>query len=111
MRKPAKGKKGVDFYRAALSEAERLRLPKAREMEGIDEEIAVLRVKLFTAVEADSDKLDLLVKGMGMLVRAVATRYRLSPRAEQDLAENLAGVVNGVGAALGMGEFSDVAEG
>lgn len=99
------------FYAAALTEAERMRLPEAREVEGIDEEIAVLRVRLFTAVEARPVQLKLLTQGMGMLVRMVAMRYRMSEKSQEDLSESLAGVVEGISTALGLGEFSDYVEG
>ena len=41
-------KKAPGFYAEALSAAERMRLPKARNVEGIDEEIALLRVDPLT---------------------------------------------------------------
>ena len=102
---------GPAFYRAALTEAERLKLPKAREIEGIDEEIAMLRVKLFSLAEVHPHQADLLGKSMGMLMRMVALRYRLEPQSQEDLAESLAGVINGIGAAVGLGEFSGTPEG
>ena len=99
------------FYEAALTEAERMRLPEAREVDGIDEEIAMLRVKLYTAVEKYPAQLGLLAKGVSMLVRMVAVRYRMSEKSQEDLSESLAGVVSSIGAALGLEEFSDYAEG
>jgi hypothetical protein len=93
-----------DFYSRALSKAERVRLAKARQVEGIDQEIALLRLKLRQLVEKHPDKLDLLFKGVNLLLRAVATRYRLSPRAEDDLSKSITGVLQGVGHALGLEE-------
>ena len=98
------------FYDEALSEAERLRLPTVRAVEGIDEEIAVLRTRFYTLAEQRPQRLDKLVKGMGVLVRAVGMRYRMSPKSEESLAESLAGVLNGIGASVGLGEFYDDAE-
>ena len=99
------------FYGAALTEAERMRLPDAREIEGIDEEIAVLRVKLYSAVEKAPGSLQLLSQGLGMLMRMVAVRYRMSEKSQEDLSGSLTGVINSIGAALGLEEFSDFAEG
>jgi hypothetical protein len=99
------------FYTEALSEAERIRLPKAREVEGIDEEIALLRVRLFQFAKEHPDQLDLLLKGVTLLVRAVATKYRLSPKAKKDLTESLEGIINGIGRGMGLGEFDDATEG
>jgi hypothetical protein len=91
-----------DFYARALSRAERVRLARARKVEGIDEEIALLRVKLRDLVEKHPDKLDLLFKGVNLLLRAVTTRYRLSPKAEDDLSKSITGVLQGIGNALGL---------
>jgi hypothetical protein len=85
------------FYAEALSEAERLELARAQEVEGLDEEIAVLRVRLKTALREHPEDLSLIAKGVDLLVKAVAARYRLSPKARRDLADNLAGLIEGLG--------------
>jgi len=89
-----------EFYARALGEAEKTLLPQARELEGLDEEIALLRVKLIQALREKPQDLELLLKGVGMLVRAVSTRYRLSKKAEDDLYQSVLGVLRGVGDAL-----------
>jgi hypothetical protein len=88
------------FYAAALSEAERLLLPEAKGIEGLDEEIALLRVRLHTAIRQHPENLPLLIKGVELLVKAVAARYRLSKRAEADLYQSVLGVLKGIGDAL-----------
>ena len=93
------------FYTAALTEAEKMRLPLAREMEGLDEEIALLRVRLVTCALEHPDKFDLLIKGVAMLTKVVSIRYRLSPDAKEDLESSLAGVLEGVGRSMGLGDF------
>lgn len=98
------------FYEAALTEAERMRLPKAREVEGLDEEIAMLRVRLYTALEARPVQLKLLTQGIGMLLRMAALRYRMSDEAKEDLEASIEGVLNSVGRSLGLGEFGGAAE-
>lgn len=89
-----------DFYANALSRAERMRYSRAREVEGIDEEIALLRMKLRYLLEEHPDKVDLLFKGVNLLLRAVATRYKLSPKASDDLYQSIVGVLNGIGREL-----------
>ena len=93
------------FYEEALTEAERLRLPRARGVEGIDDEIALLRVRLLSHAQEHPENLKMLMQGVGLLTRAVATRYRLSPKSQQDLMENVVGVLEGVGRGLGWGDF------
>ena len=86
-----------NFYRRALSEAEQLELGEAKEVEGLDDEIALLRVRLKRALEERPKDLKLLLRGLDLLVKAVAARYRLSPKARKDLAENLAATLNSLG--------------
>ena len=99
-RRPARPPSGPRFYASVLAEAERTALEAAREMEGLDEEIALLRVKLQTALAERPEDHDLLLKGVALLVRAVATRYRISGPAQEDLYQSIVGVLKGVGAAL-----------
>ena len=94
------------FYAKALSEAERADLPVAFEIEGIEEELALLRVRLRQAIAERPDDLPLMFRGIELIARAVATRYRLSKRAEQDLSSNIAGVVRSLGD-LWPREFTD----
>ena len=100
---PATGAAG--FYEEALTEAERLRLPRARGVEGIDDEIALLRVRLLGYAQEHPENLQVLMKGVELLTRAVAVRYRLSPQSRQDLTDSIIGVFEGVGRSLGWGEF------
>jgi hypothetical protein len=89
-----------NFYRQALDEAELLDLERAQEMEGLDDEIAMMRVRLKRAVEEHPQDVQLLVKGLDILVRAVGARYRLSPKSRRELADNLAATLNSLGAQL-----------
>jgi hypothetical protein len=84
-------------YAESLTEAEREHLKHARKLDGLAEEIAVLRVRLFTALKEHPQDFRLLVAGVGMLVRAVATQYRLSPKARKDLADRMSAVLNSLG--------------
>jgi len=101
----AKGR-AKSFYAQALSQAERLLLDNAREVEGLDEEIALLRVRLSSLAAQEPENLELLVKGIGMLVRAVSAKYRLSKQAEHDLYDSVLGVLRGIGGALGLEGFN-----
>lgn len=88
------------FYASALSEAERVRLSRAQQMEGLDEEIALLRVRLGSLVAEQPENTELLLKGIGMLVRAVSAKYRLSPQAKDNLADAISNVLKEIGGAL-----------
>ena len=99
-RRPHRPPSGPRFYASVLAEAERTALEAARQLEGLDEEIALLRVKLQSALAERPDDHDLLLKSVSLLVRAVATRYRIAGPAQEDLYQSIVGVLKGVGAAL-----------
>ena len=85
------------FYADALSEAERADLPLALQVEGVEQEIALLRLLLRRAVQEHPQDLPLMFRGIELLARAVAARYRLSKKAERDFAASIAEVVRGLG--------------
>ena len=89
-----------DFYEEALSEAERPKLKKASRVKGVDQEIALLRLRLMELAREQPEKLELLMKGIGLLLRAVALKYKLSPEAEENLSSSIAGVLREVGGLL-----------
>jgi hypothetical protein len=96
------------FYAGAVDAAQRIELEEAAGLEGLDEEIALLRVKLREAVEKRPEDLALMLRGIDMLVKAVATRYKMSKPATEDLADSIAGVIKGVGVQLMPERFADV---
>ncbi len=72
-----------NFYRGVLDAAEQEHLESAAAAEGLDDEVALLRVLLRREIETHPENLRLVLQGMTLLVRAVAIRYRLAP-ADQD---------------------------
>ena len=104
--KPTKRKAAATFYKKALSEAEAEYLKRAGNVEGLDQEIAVLRTKIRTTLEERPDDVALLMKGIGTLSRTLAANHRLADKAEKDLFDNLVGTLRGLGEQL----FSDTSE-
>ncbi len=96
-----------DFYGSALDAAEKIDLEAASDLEGLDREIALLRMKLREAVSERPEDLQLMLRGMTTLVNAVSARYRLSKKAEEKLSESIAGVIRGVGGLLSPESFAD----
>lgn len=99
---------GEAFYDSAVNEAERLRLRTAKHIEGIDDEIALLRIRLHRLAREHPEKVDELRRGVETLVKAVSLRYRLSKKAEDDLYQNLLGVLRGIGGAMWPEAFDGV---
>ena len=86
-----------NLYGPSLTEAEREALEAAQQVEGLTDEIAMLRVKLMTAIQEDPENLKLLEAGISTLVRAVSAQYRLSPKAKGELADSITAVLNNLG--------------
>ncbi len=87
----------------ALSKAERLELSRAGSVEGLADEIALLRAQLKRTVEGSPrgpkarKDLKVMSQGIETLLKAVSTEYRLSPRGRGDLGENISRVLNQLG--------------
>ena len=87
----------------AMSKAERLELSRAGSVEGLADEIALLRIQLKKAMSASPrtvkarKDLKIATAAVETLLRAVSAEYRLSPRASRDLAGNVAATLNQLG--------------
>jgi len=91
------------FYSKALLEAERITLQEAVKVEGVDEEIALLRYKLAELVENYPDRIDLQVETASAIARLVRTRYQISKEQKKSLKEAIARVLTEVAVPLGIG--------
>jgi len=91
------------FYAKSLTEAEKLELEAARTIEGIDDEIALLRVKIQALVANDPDNIQLLLDATGKLARLVSIRYRLTPKEEHGVKEAIMNVLTELALPLGIG--------
>ena len=99
------------FYVSALTEAEREHFERARRVEGIDQEIAVLRLRLRQYVDAHPDDFQLLQSGVRLLVQALLAQHRLSPKQAEGLSEAAAQLLEEFGAVLSGGEIGVDGEG
>lgn len=91
------------FYSKALHEAERISLEEAGQVEGVDEEIALLRYKLAELVENCPDRIDLQIQTASAIARLVRTRYQISKEQKKSLKEAIAKVLGEVAVPLGIG--------
>jgi hypothetical protein len=100
MAKKAKKKAADAFYAQALSQAEQVELRQAWDVEGLDEEIALLRLRLKQMLSEHPENMPLLLRAIELLVKAVGTRYRLSKDAKENLTDAVTGVLKEVGVAM-----------
>jgi hypothetical protein len=99
------------FYSRALDEAEKLELEEASHVEGIDEEIALLRVKLRKLLEEQPERIDLHFEAANMIARLVRTRYQITKEQKKSLREAIQKVLTEVAVPLGVGIGIKVASG
>ena len=104
IRKGTKSKsRPLGFYGRALSEAEKLELEEASRIEGIDKEIALLRVKLRKLLEEQPERIDLHFEAANIIARLVRTRYQITREQKKSLKEAIQKVLTEVALPLGVG--------
>jgi len=91
------------FYGRALDEAEKVELEEAACVEGIDEEIALLRLKLRELVEREPERIELHFQAANTIARLVKARYQMSREQKKSLKEAVARVLSEVAVPLGVG--------
>lgn len=100
MARKSRKKASEAFYAQALSQAEQVELSQAREVDGLDEEIALLRLRLKEVLCRHPENMPLLLRAMELLVKAVSTKYRLSKDDKESLSNAVSGVLKEVGGAV-----------
>jgi len=91
------------FYARIFDEAEKVDFTVAAGVEGIDEEIALLRLEIKNAISGgDERNLMLLVKAAGALEKLIRTRYQITSTQRQGLKEAIGNVIKDVLVPLGI---------
>jgi len=91
------------FYSKVLDEAEKLDFEQATGVEGIDDEIALLRVKIKSLIAHDPDNIKLIMQATNTLARLVRTRYNISKKDRKGLKEAIGNVLRDIALPLGIG--------
>jgi len=91
------------FYARVLDEAEQVDFELASGVEGIDDEIALLRVKIKSILSHDPENIKLIMQVTNALARLVRTRYNITKDQKKGLKEAIANVVRDVALPLGIG--------
>jgi len=93
------------FYDKVFDEADRLDFELASGVNGIDDEIALLRVTIKSILgdENGPKKIKLLVDATNALERLIRTRYKISKEQKKGLKEAIGNVLRDVALPLGIG--------
>ena len=91
------------FYLPALNETQRLMLEEAAGMQGLDEEIAVIRLKLLDLhASGQPDKCELALKVAAAIAALVKTRYSINKEQKKSLREAISRVLTELAVPLGV---------
>ena len=96
------------YYSCVLDEEEQADFKIATRVEGIDEEIALLRVKIKSLVKHDPENIKLIMQAVNTLARLIRTKYNIGKEDKQSLKEAIATVLRDVALPLGIGIGSTI---
>jgi hypothetical protein len=91
------------FYSKVLNEAEQLDFELASGVEGIDDEIALLRVKIKSLIAHDPENVRLIMNMTNALERLIRTRYNITKEQRKGLKEAIGNVLRDIALPLGIG--------
>ncbi|MFC1893133.1 hypothetical protein ACFLYR_03740 [Chloroflexota bacterium] len=101
--KPGTPEKKHGFYSKVLNEAEQLDFELAAGVDGIDDEIALLRVKIKSILEHDPENIKHITEVTNALARLVKTRYDITREQRKGLKEAIGNVLRDVALPLSIG--------
>jgi len=90
------------FYSRALNKVEQQELEQAASIEGVDEEIALLRLKLKSILIKDPENIRLIDQALSSLVRLLRTKNRLALFNTDVLKQAIASVIREVALPVGV---------
>ncbi|MFA5400941.1 MAG: hypothetical protein WC169_08455 [Dehalococcoidia bacterium] len=101
-KKQAKKDAKRDFYGPALGEARSLMLEEAGGVEGLDQEIALLRLKLRDLIRDYPDKIELHLRTANAIADMVKIGYAISREQKKSLREAITKVLTELAIPLGV---------
>ena len=108
MKKKPGGQKGNQnarkhgFYSKVLDEKEQAAYDQAIFVEGIDEEIALLRVKMISLLERDPENIRLITQAANTLIKLILIKYDVTRNDVKSTKEAIGTVLKDVALPLGI---------
>ena len=96
------------FYSKVLDEAEQLDFELVSGVEGINDEIALLRVKIKSILEKDPENISLIMQATCALERLVKTRFNITKEQRKGLKEAIGNVLKDIAIPLGIGVATSI---
>jgi hypothetical protein len=102
---PPKGNQNArkhGFYSKVLDEKEQAAYDQAIFVEGIDEEIALLRVKMISLLERDPENIRLISQAANTLIKLILIKYDVDRNDVKSMKESIGTVLREVALPLGI---------
>ena len=97
-----RARRGRSLYARALDEADAVDFELAQGIQGIDDEIALLRLKIKSLLESDPENVKLIMEATSVLARLVTARYRISADQKSALTTAIGTVLRDLALPLGI---------
>lgn len=98
---------GYDFYASVLEEAEQIDFATAAGIDGIDGEIAILRMQIRAILQDDPKNIRLLMAVTDMLTKMVKVRYKINQSQKKGLKEGIANIIREIAVPAGIAILKD----
>jgi hypothetical protein len=90
------------FYSRVLDDDEQMDFEQATAVEGIEDEIALLRTKIKSVLRHDPENIELIMKALTTLAGLVRTKYNIGKEDKAGLKEAISNVLKDVALPLGI---------
>jgi hypothetical protein len=91
------------YFSRVFTRTQQMDFEVASGVDGIDDEIALLRVKIIAVLENDPENLKLIMQAAHTVARMVKTRYDLNKEQRKGLKEAIGNVFRDIAVPLGIG--------
>lgn len=91
------------FYSKVLTQAQMMDFCLAADVDGIEDEIRLLRVKIKSLLVNEPDNFRLIIQATETLARMVKIAYKLDRQSKNRLLESIRGVIRDAAVPLGLG--------
>lgn len=96
------------FYSKVLDEKEQAAFDQAIFVEGIDEEIALLRVKMISLLERDPENIRLISQAANTLIKLIIIKYNVDKKDPKSMKEAIFTVLRDAALPVGIKIVSDM---
>jgi hypothetical protein len=95
------------FYARVLDEAEKIDFETAAGVDGIDDEIAIMRIKIREILANDPDNIRLLMAASEQLTKMVKARYKMDRGQKNGLKEGIRNIIRDIAVPIGVAVLKD----